>query len=91
MKMRFPVDQGPSIHPQPGWLSGTTSLAVGAAEHGDHAGIELAEPAQQRQGRDVLLERGRAADHAGAGREHPARGAVDELALMIEYEFDYRV
>jgi hypothetical protein len=66
-------------------------LAVGAAEHGDHAGIELADPAQQRQGRDVLLERGRAADHAGAGREHPARGAVDELALMIEYEFDYRV
>ena len=69
------------VHPREAPVRGLAhdGLAVGAAEHGDDAGIELAHPAQQRQRRHVLLEGGRAADHAGAGGEHPARGLVDEL------------
>ena len=47
------------VHPREAPVRGLAhdGLAVGAAEHGDDAGIELTHPAQQGQRRHVLLER----------------------------------
>ena len=64
---------GPPHHP----------LAVGAAEQGDHRGVELADAAEQGERGGLLLEGGGAADDAGAGGQHPLGRAVDEAGRRL--------